>query len=202
MQPSGVRRPLNGREELVNALENVMPAELVTMIWDYEKLPSKVPEEFVNAISHVVGNDLTLIIWEYVMCPALDLCRICHQPREEQNERQVCTTCIQNGNEDREEDCCDVCCEIGVVWNELEERHQCPFCKFNWYHEECAEYWGESAGWDDLTNAKRARMNNDSSCQRYREVIIENFNEDPKYGHCNLYDCVIHAPGYPTTVLP
>jgi hypothetical protein len=85
MQPSGVRRPLNVREELVNALENVMPADLVTMIWDYEKLPSKVPEEFVNAISHVVGNDLTLIIWEYVMCPALDLCRFCHQPREVQN---------------------------------------------------------------------------------------------------------------------
>jgi hypothetical protein len=198
MKPSGVRRPLNGRDELVNALENIMPYELLTIIWDYDKLPSKVPEEFVNAISHVMCNDLTLIIWEYVMCPALDLCRICDQAREEQNDRQVCTTCIQNGNEDRDEDCCDVCLEIGTVCNELEERHQCPFCKSNWYHLECAEYWGQSAGilGDDLINTKRVKMNNDSSCQRYRDVIIENFNEDPTDGHCNLYDCVIRAPGY------
>jgi hypothetical protein len=60
-----------GHEELVSALINVMANDLITEIWAYVKLPSKLPEEFVNEISQLMPNYLTLIIWEYVMCQPL-----------------------------------------------------------------------------------------------------------------------------------
>jgi hypothetical protein len=63
------------------------------------------------------------------------------------------------------------------------------------YHEQCAEYWGRPHGYFGETDAKLARMIKDKGCQRYREVIIANFNEYPRYGFCNLGNCVIHYPG-------
>jgi hypothetical protein len=192
-----------GHEELVSALINIMPNVLITEIWAYAKLPPKVPEEFVNEISQLMPNDLTLIIWEYVMCPVLDLCKFCRQPREEKNDSQVCTSCLDEGkeenSEDEVEDSCDVCFEVETYWGEV-ERDQCPFCKYNWYHPECATSWGRPNGHWVEHEVKRARMSEHNNGQREREVIVENFDEDPVYGFCNKYDCVIHYP-YPSSLL-
>jgi hypothetical protein len=188
-----------GHEELLNALINVMPTVLITVIRAYVEWPLEVPEEFVCAISQLMPNELTLIIWDYVMFPALDLCRICGEDREEDNDRQVCTSCMEIVHAEGEgdaEDCCDAYCEVEHHAGP-EERVQCPFCKRNWYHHECAIYWGRRRrGYSGEPDAKCARMGyrNKKNRQRYREVVIANFNIDPSYGFCGEDDCVIHYP--------